>query len=304
MSDLHTIANICRRLGPAQVSGRSALVCCPAHLNRRTPALSITQASDGRLLYYCHLGCSYRDIMRALEGLGHVNAPTRGFDPMREAAIAAQEREERKRRTARAQFLWKEAEPAAGTLVEAYLRQRSIEGAVPDALRFHPRAWHKDEGRTFPAMIARVDVAGEFVAVHRTYLAEPGYKAPVAQTKRMLGPTKGGAVRLVTGHDALLVAEGIETTLSAVEGLGRGWSAWAALSTSGMTGLHLPEQPARLAIAADNDTSGAGKAAAVALAARASAAGWSVKILMPPAPFKDWNDVAAAQAVGRAPQWA
>jgi len=85
------------------------------------------------------------------------------------------------------------------------------------------------------------------------------------------------------------VAEGIETALSLASGLlGRPATVWAALSTSGIRGLHLPSQPGRLTISPDDDT--AGREAANALAERAHALRWAVSLL--PAPDgRDWNDI-------------
>ena len=127
-------------------------------------------------------------------------------------------------------------------------------------------------------------------AVHRTYLRPDGSgKAAIDPAKAMLGGTQGGAVRLTQGPGPLVVAEGIETALSLASGLlRRPATVWAALSTSGIRGLHLPPQPGRLTIAPDGDK--AGREAANALAERAHALGWQVSLL--PAPDgRDWNDV-------------
>jgi hypothetical protein len=63
------------------------------------------------------------------------------------------------------------------------------------------------------------------LAVHRTFLArDGGGKAPVEPTKMMLGPCRGGAVRLSSIGDRLMIAEGIETALSAMQATGhRRW---------------------------------------------------------------------------------
>ena len=69
---------------------------------------------------------------------------------------------------------------------------------------------------------------------------------------------------------------------------------WAAMSTAGLRGLHLPPQPGRLTIAADGDNPG--RAAAQSLAERAHAMGWQVSLL--PAPNgRDWNDVLTGKVV-------
>lgn len=290
MSEFHNVVSICRRLGPAQVNGRSALVCCPAHSNRRTPALSITQTAAGKLLYYCHSGCDFRDIVKALEGLGHTQDRPRRQDPYQDAIRASDFAAERRRKIASALNLWRQSVPAAGTPAETYLRSRAIVGPIPETLRFHPQAWHEPEHRALPAMVARVDLGGEPVAVHRTYLSADGRKAAIDSNKRMLGPTKGGAVHLTKGGARLLLGEGIETTLSAVAGIGEACGAWATLSTSGMIGVQLPSRPGDLIVAADADA--AGQDAARTLAARAASLGWSVRIVTPPTGAKDWNDVA------------
>jgi len=138
-------------------------------------------------------------------------------------------------------------------------------------------------------MVARVDGADGF-GVHRTWLRTDGMgKADIDPPKAMLGTCAGGAVRLSEGGGRLVVAEGIETALSLASGLLRGpATVWAALSTSGMRTLRLPEEPGRMTIAPDGDA--AGREAARVLAARAKAAGWRVGLL--PAPdSRDWNDV-------------
>jgi hypothetical protein len=132
--------------------------------------------------------------------------------------------------------------------------------------------------------------------VHRTYLRSDGTgKADNDSAKMMLGAVSGGAVRLTEGEGLLVVAEGIETALSLASGLLRRPAAvWAALSTSGIRGLHLPPQAGRLTIAPDGDK--AGREAANALAERAHELGWQVALL--PAPDgRDWNDILTEKAV-------
>ena len=63
---------------------------------------------------------------------------------------------------------------------------------------------------------------------------------------------------------------------------------WAALSTSGMRGLRLPETKSELTIASDGDAEG--RKAAYNLAVRADALGWKVSSLTAPE-GQDWNDV-------------
>ncbi|MGF1552362.1 MAG: toprim domain-containing protein [Paracoccaceae bacterium] len=277
---------------------RYGTACCPAHGDRR-PSLSIADGRDGRLLLRCHAGCDFRDILAALAGMGLVDsaAPARAPDPAEMARREAEDRAERERSIRRARHAWAEAGSIAGTLGARYLRARAIRAALPASLGFNPACWHGTPARRLPALVAAVTIEGmpEPVAVHRTYLAEPGRKADVEPNKAMLGPVSGGAVRLADGPGPLVVGEGIETALSLADGLATFRpSAWAALSAGGVAGLRLPARPGELAVAPDGDP--AGEDAARRLADRAARCGWRVRIMPPPGPGLDWNDAARERA--------
>lgn len=270
---------------------RSYGVCfCPAHANTRTPALRVSEGRDGRLLLLCSAGCDFRAVLDALRGLGLVEG--RGTvpqtDPAELARLRAQEEVEAVKREAQALACWREARAIDGTPAETYLRGRGITCALPATLRFHPACWHPSAQR-LPAMVALIEGAGR-AAVHRTYLrADGGGKTAAEPAKAMLGATAGGAVRLTEAPGPLVVAEGIETALSLASGLLRASATiWAALSTSGMIGLHLPPTPGRLTIATDGDAPG--RAAGHTLAERATALGWAVSLLTAPE-GRDWNDI-------------
>jgi hypothetical protein len=270
--------------------GRYGTAPCPVCQPERRKdqnALTLHDGQGGHLLAHCkRLGCAFADILAAAGIAPGDYAPP---DPVALAhreverlAVAANARKHAYR-------LWTEAQPIPCTVGETYLRGRGITCPLPDTLRFHPAAWHGPSARTHPAIVALVE-GGAGIAVHRTYLRpDGGGKADLDPAKMMLGSTQGGAVRLAQAPGALVVAEGIETALSLASGLlRRPATIWAALSTSGMTGLHLPPEPGRLTIASDGDAPG--HSAARTLAERAHAEGWAVSLL--PAPDGcDWNDV-------------
>jgi hypothetical protein len=130
-------------------------------------------------------------------------------------------------------------------------------------------------------------VSGQPVAIHRTFLAADGAsKAPVSQPKMMLGPCRGGAVQLGTPTNGLMVGEGIETCLSAMQASSR--AAWAALSTSGLRSLALPPAIQKVIILADGDEPG--EAAARAAGSRWVQEGRSVRIARAPRGL-DFNDL-------------
>lgn len=263
-------------------SGSSGMCRCPAH-DDRTPSLSITNGTDGRVLFNCHAGCTWEQLREYLPQGGRAAR----YVPTAEErkARARQERDGAARREEQARRCWEEASRPGGTVVEAYLAGRGVSLPEGGALRHHPSCWHQSAKRP-PAMVARITGPRGF-AIHRTYLDPEGGKADVEPNRMMLGETKGGAVRLLEGRGALLVAEGIETALSLPRNAND--AVWAALSASLMREMELPtaEVGRHLVIGADGDE--AGRAAARVLAARAHAAGWAVEIATAP-DGKDWND--------------
>jgi len=110
----------------------------------------------------------------------------------------------------------------------------------------------------------------------------------------MLGPCRGGAVRLADADDEVMVGEGIETCLSAMQATGK--PAWAALSAPGLRALELPSTIRKVIILADSDD--AGENAALAAANRWMAEGHDVRIARPPR-GQDFNDmlIGASNAV-------
>jgi putative DNA primase/helicase len=102
----------------------------------------------------------------------------------------------------------------------------------------------------------------------------------------MLGPCRGGVVRLASPGDVLMVGEGIETCLAAMQATGQ--PAWAALSTSGLRALDLPDAVRDVIVLADGDEPG--EAAARHCAWRWKREGRHVRIARPPQGM-DFNDL-------------
>lgn len=239
------------------------------------------------MLAFCHKsGCDFRDIVRAagLPGAAMRIDPqaSRQADTKREAYAAEQ--------LAKARRLWATCKPLQGTKGEAYLRRRGITCPLPSSLCWAADAFHAPSARWLSAIVGDVSTGG----VHRTYFEKAGDRIG-GNFKMMQGPCAGGAVALSNAPGPLVVCEGIETGLSLLSGLlASPATVWAALSTSGIRGLHLPPVPGRLTIAADGDK--AGRDAAWALATRAHGLGWDVAFLTPP-DGSDWNDVLTGKAV-------
>jgi len=221
----------------------------------------------------------------------HQKLGTTGRHPLIDAAMKA-----------RAAMTWRQTLPAPGTPVEEYLRSRALILPVPPALRFHQRLFYS-EGKThrhWPAMISqRSDVDGNIVGVHRTWLQHDGRgKAPYgSDAKKDLGSTSGTAIRLSPVADELMIGEGIETTLSAMQVSGK--PGWAAGNTGVLCNMILPIQIKSIIILADRDEPG--EAAARFARQRWLAEGRRVRIARPPGDHNDFNDALMANARRSAP---
>ena len=178
---------------------------------------------------------------------------------------------------------------AEGTLAATYLSSRSVTLAVPPSLRFKPDCFYQEgkDQQKLPAMVALIQIDRAIIGVHRTYLAPDGFsKASVPKAKKMLGRSKGGAVRFAPIGDRIGAAEGIETALSVMQG--DGINCLATLSATGLKEVVLPSDVKELVIYPDGDA--VGLEAATTLVQRALLQGIRVGIKRPPL-GKDFNDL-------------
>ncbi len=291
-----TAESIAKALG-GRKEGSGWMARCPAH-NDREPSLSISAGDEGKVLVRCHAGCDQARVIAALRSRGLWEDDDRRLKRFirretRPAVDAPPNRDDTKRSEG-ALRLWKASAPAPGKLPETYLQSRGLNLRLPPTLRYHAGLKHPSGGR-WPAMVALVTRGSDDtpLAIHRTFLARDGVeKAPVAPQKMMLGPCRGGAVRLGTPGDVLMVGEGIETCLAAMQATGN--PTWAALSTSGLKALVLPDNITSVTICADNDEPG--EQAAQAAARRWKLEGREVRIARPPDGHNDFNDALQAGA--------
>jgi putative DNA primase/helicase len=286
---------IAKALGGRKAGG-AWMACCPAHEDRE-PSLSITDSKGGKVLVRCHAGCDQRDVIAALRsrGVWETEGRHEGRSLRKNGRrLPAAPDPDALKRTEAALAIWQASQHAEGSPVETYLRSRGLHVSPPSVLRFHAGLKHPSGG-IWPAMVALVTLGVDSapIAIHRTFLARDGFgKAPVDPTKMMLGPCHGGVVRLADLGDVLMVGEGIETCLAAMQATGH--AAWAALSTSGLCALDLPRDARDVIVLADGDEPG--EAAAQACARRWNREGRRVRIARPPQGM-DFNDL----LTGRAP---
>lgn len=289
-----TLAGVVRALGgQLYAGGLRACVPGPGHgpVDR---SVSLRLLPDGRVLIHSFAGDDWRKVREELARLGLLDPQGRlagggcgAPAPPEPPSDAA------RRRIARA--LWEEGRPLAGSLSERHLRARGVARPLGPELRHHPEVpscVYEGRGRRRPALLAAVrGPDGELAAVEVCYLAPSGARACMRTPRKLIGAVPpGSAVRLDPPAEALLVAEGVATALSASERFGL--PAWALLSAGRLARWRPPAEVRRVLVAADRGH--AGEAAAQALVRALAELGVAAEAAAPPPAFGDWNDVAAA----------
>ena len=253
---------------------------------------SVRAGRDGSARLHCANGCERDDLMGAV-------ARATG-QPTPAPATGETDAEVRRRKSERALALWRGSEVAIGTLADAYLTGRGLEGlAASAAIRFRADTPHPEHSK-LPAMVALVcNTAGAPLAIHRTFLSRDGSKAHIEPAKASLGPIWGGAIRLdpLAPNTSVVIGEGIESSASA--GRLMGLPAWAAINAGNLAkGLRLPPEARCVVIAADPDK--AGRDAARDAWLRWKAEGRDVQIALPDREGSDFNDLLLARGMAHA----
>jgi hypothetical protein len=280
------IAAAIRNLG-ARRRGNNYRCACPLDCGYD---LSLASGEDGKLLAFCHGGCTYDQVVPALVPYGLLDADDAGcfISPPSSSKPSPLERIEAARR------IYDSLAPAAQTPAERYLRGRAITLPVPSTLRFGA-APHRCGGR-LPAMVAPViNVDGVLTGIHVTYLRPDGSgKADLPRDlqRETRGIVRNGTIRLAE-HDPdreLAVGEGIESVLSIMQRLEL--PGWSTVSANGLGTAELPPAVRRIVIAVDYDRGGAGQRNAAAAMRRWQGEGRVVRAVLPKIIGTDFNDLA------------
>jgi putative DNA primase/helicase len=241
---------------------------CPNHgkgRGDRNPSLSINDGDDGALLLFCFAGCTFEDIIDALERRGLVENDR---EP-KEAKVA----EVAHLPSAEALTIWQAAVPVAGTIAAQYLERRGV-ATHPPSLRCRLER---------PALVAAAQAPdGKIIAIQQTRLTPGGEKISRLTT----GHLGAGAVRLGPASETIGLAEGVETALSAMQMAGV--VTWASLGAHRLHKVLLPECVKAVHVFVDNDEPG--RTAARRAAEVHTAMGRNVHLRSPPDHCGDWND--------------
>lgn len=287
--------------GDLYSGGRRANVPAPGHsAGDRSASLLL---SDGRVVIHGFGADDWRAVRDHLLRLGLIDAASRPTGGPTAPAGGAPPRPDPRARVATARRLWESAaDLREGCASHRHLVRRAVHTPPGDPcdLRHHPAApvsVYRSEGPVRPALVARIsDPAGALTAVELSYLEPDGRKARGLRLPRktvgVLAP--GAAVRLARVADTLLVGEGVMTVLSASARFGL--PGWALLSARNLSVWAAPTGVRRVLVAADRGA--VGEAAGAALRRRLAAAGVPARLVLPDAPFGDWNEAAAAAGRG------
>lgn len=288
--------------GELYAGGCRANVPAPGHSAAdRSVSLML---NEGRVIIHGFGGADWRAVRDDLRRRGFIDDAGRLTG--RGSAGPSAPRPDRRVRLETAAELWRggvtlhDATPSA-----RHLRRRAVEaGAQALNLLHHPNApvsVYRRAGRACPALMARVsDSADQLTAIELTYLDASGRLASgLALRRKTVGLVPpGAAVRLARAAEAMLVGEGVVTTLSAMQRFRL--PGWALMAAHNLAAWTPPPGVRQVLIAADRGE--VGQDAADRLHRRLLRMGVDGVVVWPAAPFGDWNEVEVEAALQRGKQ--
>jgi putative DNA primase/helicase len=283
-------------VGPDYLTGKQSP--CPMCGGKDRFHFSDYQGRGGWYCNPCGGGDGFKLLM-LLHGVDFAGACRIVEREIGAAPLALPKPDDDRGRRQRLKAIWARGKPLDGQdTASRYLEARKIRRLpAANSVRFLSNLdyWDGKLRLFFPAMVARVVAPDDSAAtLHRTYLVEPGVKAPVDKCK-LLMPGRvpaGGAVRLAPCEDVLGIAEGIETALSASEL--SGLPVWACLTAGALVKWTPPPGVRRIVIFGDADASFCGQNVAYGLAYKLTTMykALKVEVEFPPIGFKDYNEFA------------
>ena len=276
-----TANEIAQRLGLHR-AGRGWRGRCPICKYKQSVVLDV---KDGRPVIWCASCNDSAGLAAALRAAAGGVLPAH-----RPERLPRLDRADPASRIARAEAIWRGASPIEpGSPAGKYWEMRRIANvASSPALRWRSDVPHPSGGRRIALIAAITGADGDFVGIQRIFLKLDGAKADVEPVKASLGPIAGGAVRLQSTSDTLVIGEGIESAAAA--GALLELPAWSAISAGNLArSLILPPGIRAIVIAADHDAPGLRAAEEPGLRWRDE--GRSVRIIRAARPGTDAADV-------------
>ena len=248
--------SIARALGNGKETrnGDGWLTCCPVHGDQE-PSMSIWD-KDGSVTVDCKAGCHWKDIKDEMVRMGLLPA----WEPERKEGKGSSKQEKKPEPEPpkveapveeTESKIWKLAKKYVPYHAKEYFASRAITLDLGPCFRWTSYLDKRDNLQKNVIVAAASKPGDEKVyAVQRLFLDLDENKKDGA---KMHGPCDGRAVWFDRKGSKveLLIGEGIETTMSAIQATGMNGA--AALSTSGMKNVIIPEETERLYILVDSD---------------------------------------------------
>ncbi len=280
------------------LQGNSDGMCrCPAH-NDRKASLHVSTGANGKPLLHCHAGCAQERVIAALKSKGlwgrvRTNGQSAPRAEKDEDDMSAAQRDAMRFHKA-FKILRAASQTKRGTLVVDYFAKRGITTVPTNAMMLNGDDARKLTNIPHPAVVFPIVKDDLLVGAHLTFVGKDGSNLrddDGGGVRLCYGPMGGGHVEFfpnVADADAIIVGEGIETTLSAMQvtklpGV-------SAINAANMRKI-IPSAQRETIILADNDANETGENAAYDLKDALVERGRNVRIAMPRARGSDWNDV-------------
>jgi hypothetical protein len=247
---------------------RTGKCFCPIHDDGRKPSLQVNNGNKHPVVIHCHGGGGDHDkeVMAKLREMELW--PTSDRLSPDQTSNEAEQRRSEKQRLQYAVGIWNDLARCKGrpyaNALKFYLNPRKID-AVPNTAMFTlPLLWQKGENKRYyqhahsPAMVLPVrDATGKLQGIHTTWLnPDINDKREQEPQRQTYGLLSGNFVELQkldyqNPPDTLLIGEGVETTLSAMQ-----VTELPGIASSGWQNMVIPPQCRRYIILADNDLDG------------------------------------------------
>lgn len=235
------------------------LTCCPVH-GDMTPSLSVSDEGDS-VKVFCHSGCDFKEIKDRFrqdgllpEWVPENKAGTHSghSSTNRSNSAAPDKNPDAHSQDEKPSYIWKQATKEGIDNAKKYFATRAITiDPLPVCIKWNSYTDRKtgEENNMIVAAASMPDDKSVY-AVQRLFIDTEDYHKTGA---KMHGPCEGRGIWFNRKGDMaeIAIGEGIETVLSAIQATGK--NGVAALSTSGMKNLIIPEETETIYILVDSD---------------------------------------------------
>jgi hypothetical protein len=302
MEENMSLIHIVKAIGGVLYSGGArALIPAPGH-SRKDRSASLIIGKTGRVIAHSFGGSTPYEILDDLRSRGLIDR--RGFLTHSLSAVDAFQGPTPSQKLQRVEDLWSEGRGLIGTPSAIYLKQHRAIGrdlAKIQSLRHHinfPICAYNPDNRTQSALMSCIQSPDQkLTAIEVTYLDNDSKRDQrLRLSRKIIGSVPAGSyIQLDWPKDALLVGEGVMTTLSASEYFQL--PAFAPLGVHNMRTFRPPNGVRSVLIAADRGRQGEG--AAQILRSNLLSLGIRTEIALPPEPYQDFNEMAQAKLQAR-----